>query len=65
MLGTAREVRMNLWTLMDRRANVGRPSGTFMYLFCADAGCILDDLPGVMDDRDEWLERKREREKIW
>ena len=39
---------------------------------CADTGCSLEDLPGVMDDRDGWCvsvcvcvcERERERERV-
>ena len=27
---------------------------------CADTRCSLEDLPGVMDDRDRWQERVRE-----
>ena len=30
---------------------------------CADTGCSLEDLPGVIDDRDGWKERKKERKK--
>ena len=26
----------------------------------ADTGCSLEDLPGAMDDEDEWPERERE-----
>ena len=34
-----------------------------IYKLCADTGYSLDDLPGVLDDRDRRRERKRERER--
>ena len=36
---------------------------TCLYQLCADTGCILEDLPGPMNDRDKWIERERERER--
>ena len=27
---------------------------------CADTGCCLEDLPGVLDDRDRWKKSVRE-----
>ena len=30
---------------------------------CDDTGCNLEDLPGVMDNREEWRARERERER--
>ena len=33
---------------------------TYIQQLCADTGCRLDDLPGVIDERDEWRERVRE-----
>ena len=41
-------------------AKVGRAARTHMQRLCADTGCSLEDLPGAMDDRDEWRERVRE-----
>ena len=37
-----------------------RPARAYIQQFCADTGCSLEDLPGVMDDRDGWRERVRE-----
>ena len=43
-----------LWTPSSHgRAKVGRP-------VCANTGCSLEDLPGVMNDRDGWRERVKE-----
>ena len=43
-----------LWTFSYERARVGRPARTYIQHFCTETGCILEDLPGAMDDRDEW-----------
>ena len=48
------------WTPSHRRAKVGRPTRTYIQQLYADTGFSLEDLPGVMDDRDEWWERIRE-----
>ena len=32
-------------------AKAGRPARTYIQQLCADTGCSLEDLPGVMDDR--------------
>ena len=45
------------------RTRVCRPARTYFYQFCVDTGCSLEDLPRVMDDRDGWKERGRERER--
>ena len=44
-----------LWTPSYGRANVGRPARTYLVV-----GCSLEDLPEVMDNRDEWQRRVRE-----
>ena len=44
------------------RAKVGWLARTYIQELRADTGCRLEDLPGAMDDRDEWRERVRE---IW
>ena len=36
-----------------RRASVGRPTSTYLQKLCVDTGCNLEDLPGVLDDKDE------------
>ena len=49
-----------LWTPSHWRAKAGRPAGTYIQQLCASTGCSLEDLPGVMDDREGWWERVRE-----
>ena len=34
-------------------------AGTYLQKLCTDTGYSMEDLPGVMDDRDEW------REGVW
>ena len=48
-----------LWTLTHRRASAGQPARTNPKQLCMDQGCSLEDLPGAMDDWDEWRERAR------
>ena len=49
-----------LWSPSHGRAKVGRRARTDIQQLCADTGYSLEDLPGAMDDRDEWRERVRE-----
>ena len=49
-----------LWTLSHGRAKVGRPARTYIQQLGADTGCTLEDLPGVIHDRDRWREMVRE-----
>ena len=49
-----------LWTPLSRREKTGRPARTYIQQLCADTECSLEDLPGAMDYREEWLERVRE-----
>ena len=44
------------------RASVGQPTKTYLQQVCADIGYSLKDLPGAMNDRDEWRERECVRE---
>ena len=54
------------WTSKDRSdvlmwtTSVGGPARTYIQQLCAGTGCSLEDLPGAMDERDEWQERVRE-----
>ena len=48
------------WTPSYGHAKVGWPARTYLQQLCADMGCSLEDLPGAMDNRDEWWERVRE-----
>ena len=41
-----------LWTSSYGRAKTGRPARIYILQFCADTGCIPEDLPGAMNDRE-------------
>ena len=43
-----------LWTPTHGRAKAGRPARTYIQQLCEDTGCCPEDLPGVMNDREEW-----------
>ena len=45
-----------LWTPSHKHARVGWPTRTYIQQLCTDTGCSLEDLPEVMDDRNEWWE---------
>ena len=49
-----------LWTPTHGRTSVGQPARTYLNQQCVNAGCGLEDLPGVMVDRDGCCERVRE-----
>ena len=49
-----------LWTPSHVQAKAGWPARTYIQQLCADTGCSLEDLPGVMNDREGWQERVRE-----
>ena len=36
--------------------SVRQPVKTCIYQFCVETGCSLENLPGAMDDRDEWYD---------
>ena len=42
------------WTSSYRRAIGGRSTRTYRPQLCVDIGCSFVNLPGAMDDRDEW-----------
>ena len=44
-------------------ATICQPIRTYLQQLCSDTGCSLEDLPKVMNDRDEWWESERERER--
>ena len=46
-----------LWNPSHGKANVGRPSITFIDQLCSDTGCTPEELPTAMDDRLEWRKR--------
>ena len=49
-----------LCTPSHGRAKVGRHARTYIQQLCANAGCRLEDLLEMMDDREGWRERIRE-----
>ena len=42
-----------LWTPSQGRAGVGRTDIIYLLQLCMSSSCILEDLPNVMDDRDD------------
>ena len=48
-----------LWAPSHGRAKAGRPARNYIQQLCADTGCIPEDLPEAMDDREGWQERVR------
>ena len=48
------------WTPSHGRAKARWPARTYIQQLCAGTGCCLEDLLGVMDNRDRWWERVRE-----
>ena len=55
MQDTAGEVSTSdvlLWTSAHGRAKAGRSAKTYLQQLCANKGCSLEDLPGVMNDRE-------------
>ena len=48
--------------IINHRGNcaTGWPTRTYIQQLCTDIGGSLEDLPEVMNDRDEWWERVRE-----
>ena len=51
-----------LCTPTHGHASVGWPARTYIHQLCVNTGCSLENLLGVMDDRDRWRERERIRE---
>ena len=43
-----------LWTPIHGRAKAGRPARTYIQQLCEDTGCCPEELPGAMNDREEW-----------
>ena len=53
-------INVLLWTLKHGHTSFGQPARTWSRQLCTDTGCSLEDLPGVMDNRDGWRERVAE-----
>ena len=49
-----------LWTPSHRRAKAGQPVRTYIQELCADTGCIHEDHPETMNDREGWEKRVRD-----
>ena len=49
-----------LWTPAHGQAKAGRPAQTYIQQLCEDTGCCPENLPEVMNDREEWRERVRD-----
>ena len=49
-----------LWTPTYGTAKAGQPARTNIQQLCEDTGCIPEDLPEAMNDREKWRERVRD-----
>ena len=49
-----------LWTPTYGRAKAGRPVRKYIQQLCEHTGCIPEDLPEAMNDREKWQERVRD-----
>ena len=49
-----------LWTPTYGRAKAGRPAPIYIQQLCEDTGCISEDLPEAMTDREKWREKVRD-----
>ena len=49
-----------LWTPKQGRAKAGRLARTYIQQLWQNTGCCPEDLPGAMNDREEWRERVRD-----
>ena len=49
---------VHLWTPSHGRASVGRIRRIYLQQLCSNTFCSLEELPGVMDDRDIWREKE-------
>ena len=45
-----------LWNPSRGQARAGRPARTYIQQLCEDTGCSPEDLPEVMNNREEWRE---------
>ena len=48
-----------LWKPTHGKRSIGRPHRTYIDQLVDDSGCLLEDLPTAMSDRDGWKERVR------
>ena len=52
-----------LWSSIHGHPNVGRLARIYIHQLSSDTGCSLEDLSGVMDERERERERRGERER--
>ena len=50
-----------IWTPTHRHTSVGQPARTYINQLCVESWCSLEDLLGVVYDKDGERERERER----
>ena len=43
-----------LWTPPHGKRGIGRPEKTYVDQLADDAGCLIEDLPCLMEDREMW-----------
>ena len=43
-----------LWTPPHGKRGIGRPEKTYVDQLADDAGCLIEDLPSLMEDREMW-----------
>ena len=48
------------WNPTYGRVKAVQPPRTYIQQFCEDTGCIPEDLPEVINDREKWRERVRD-----
>ena len=46
-----------LWSPNYGKRRVGRPAITYIDQLCRDTGCLPNDLPTLLQDRDGWSDR--------
>ena len=49
-----------LWTPSHSQAKAGQPAQTYIQQLCEDTGCSPEDMPEVMNDKEEWQEKVRD-----
>ena len=49
-----------LWSPQHGSTFIGRPPRTYIDQLCDDIGCLPEDLPNAMSDRDAWRDRVKD-----
>jgi len=50
-----------LWVSRRGKSRVGRPASSYIDQLCRDASCLPENLPTLMQERDEWRDRQNVR----